>query len=80
MLNCSKKKLNNLGSGKSSVVNLLLEESKAEVSDKAVGCTFNFQKYETPAFNLFDTVGLSEGSSLKYELPKNISSILIFLI
>lgn len=50
-----------LGSGKSSLVNLLLGQNRADVSDKAVGCTFNFQKYETPNFNLYDTVGLSEG-------------------
>ncbi|XP_037026310.1 uncharacterized protein LOC119067440 [Bradysia coprophila] len=49
------------GSGKSSLVNLLLRQDEAKVSDKAVGCTFNFKKYETPHFNLYDTVGLSEG-------------------
>jgi len=51
-----------IGSGKSSLVNLLLEETKAKVSDSAVGCTFEFQKYSTEKFNLYDTVGLSEGS------------------
>jgi len=49
------------GSGKSSLVNLLLGRDAAVVSDKAVGCTFEFQKYSTDTFNLFDTVGLSEG-------------------
>lgn len=42
-------------------MNLLLGQNRADVSDKAVGCTFNFQKYDTPNFNLYDTVGLSEG-------------------
>lgn len=42
-------------------MNLLLQQNRAKVSDKAVGCTFNFQKYATPNFNLYDTVGLSEG-------------------
>ncbi|XP_037032054.1 uncharacterized protein LOC119071289 [Bradysia coprophila] len=51
------------GSGKSSLVNLLLGQERANVSDKAVGCTFNFQEYATPNFNVYDTVGLSEGMS-----------------
>ncbi|OXA48986.1 immune-associated nucleotide-binding protein 3-like isoform X1 [Folsomia candida] len=50
------------GSGKSSTVNLLLGQEAAKVSDRAVGCTFKFEKYATENYNLFDTVGLSEGS------------------
>lgn len=50
------------GSGKSSLVNLLLGQNEANVSDKAVGCTFEFKKYEMAEYNLYDTVGLSEGS------------------
>jgi len=50
------------GSGKSSTINLLLGRPAATVSDRAIGCTFEFQKYATSNYNLFDTVGLSEGS------------------
>lgn len=56
---------NNTGSGKSSIVNLLLGKPVAQVSDRAVGCTFEFSKYTAPNYNLFDTVGLSEGSRRK---------------
>lgn len=48
----------------------MLGQNKAKVSDKAVGCTFTFQKYETPNFNLYDTVGLSEGGSLRQSAYK----------
>jgi predicted GTPase len=52
----------------SSVINMLLPESssrKAVVKSTAVGCTFDFEKYEADidgtGFNLFDTAGLNEG-------------------
>lgn len=59
-------------------MNLLLGQDEAQVSDKAVGCTFNFKKYEASDFNLYDTVGLSEGSSSQ-EVDKN-RAILINVI
>ena len=33
------------------------------MSDSAVGCTFKYEKYESPGYVLYDTVGLSEGRS-----------------
>ena len=46
-------------------MNLLLGRQAAKVSDKAIGCTFEYQKYMAPNSNyvLYDTVGLSEGKS-----------------
>jgi len=49
------------GSGKSSIVNGLVGRKVAAVSDKAVGCTFTYDVYKMGAYNLYDTVGLSEG-------------------
>jgi len=50
------------GTGKSSAVNLILGKKVAAISNKVVGCTFEFKKFETEEYNLYDTVGLSEGS------------------
>ena len=51
------------GGGKSSTINLLMEKQIAVVSDKAIGCTFDYKRYETNnGYVLFDTVGLGEGS------------------
>jgi len=41
---------------------LLLENEVAKVSDGALGCTFDFKCYQLEDYNLYDTVGLSEGS------------------
>jgi predicted GTPase len=49
------------GGGKSSAMNLLLGRKAANVSDSAIGCTFDFSKHSAQDYTLFDTVGLSEG-------------------
>jgi len=56
-----------LGAGKSSLLNVLCDESVAPISDGAAGCTFQHTPYNitTPngsQFRLYDTAGLSEGS------------------
>jgi len=53
------------GGGKSSTVNLLFECEVATVSDSAIGCTFEYKKYDAPEYALFDTAGLSEGQKGK---------------
>ena len=52
------------GSGISSTINLLLGSDVAAVSDRAIGCTFDFQMHEAGGYNYYDTVGLSEGRKL----------------
>eukprot|EP01117_Protostelium_nocturnum_P014538 TRINITY_DN553_c0_g2_i1.p1 TRINITY_DN553_c0_g2~~TRINITY_DN553_c0_g2_i1.p1 ORF type:complete len:243 (-),score=70.13 TRINITY_DN553_c0_g2_i1:245-973(-) len=53
------------GSGKSSVVNLLLNKEIATTSNSSVGCTFSHTSYESEelGLELFDTVGLGETKS-----------------
>jgi len=57
------------GVGKSSLVNLLTNTIKAEVSDSAIGCTFEYQTYkahyQSKKFELIDTVGLNESTKGK---------------
>ncbi|OXA61567.1 uncharacterized protein LOC110862874 [Folsomia candida] len=48
------------GVGKSSLINMIVDKQIAETSDKAVGCTFEHQKYSFLNYNIFDTVGLGE--------------------
>jgi len=53
------------GSGKSSIVNMIVGGNVAEVSDSPVGCTFQSDRYEAHIGNndyyIYDTVGLNEG-------------------
>lgn len=53
------------GSGKSSLVNLVIGKAVAHVSNDASGCTFNNEFYETEIgdakFRIYDTAGLNEG-------------------
>jgi GTP-binding protein EngB required for normal cell division len=53
------------GSGKSSVINMLLNADRASTSDGVIGRTFRSQLYpleiEGQQFNIFDTAGLGEG-------------------
>jgi predicted GTPase len=55
------------GAGKSSILNMLEGDTRAVVSDRAVGVTFNNKRYEKQiqgsTFHIFDTVGLNEGSA-----------------
>ena len=57
------------GAGKSSIINMLDGGQMALVSDAAVGVTFSNTRYEKTiggsAFNVFDTIGLNEGSAGK---------------
>lgn len=39
---------------------MIVDKQIAETSDKAVGCTFEHQKYSFLNYNIFDTVGLGE--------------------
>jgi len=54
------------GVGKSSIINMIDEQARAVVSDRADGVTFNNTPFEMTIFNstvrVFDTSGLNEGS------------------
>ncbi|KAF9003090.1 P-loop containing nucleoside triphosphate hydrolase protein [Cyathus striatus] len=53
------------GSGKSSLVNMILGEEHISVSSQAMGCTFDSRGYSTNigghTFTIWDTAGLNEG-------------------
>jgi len=53
------------GSGKSSIVNMIVGEPVAEVSSSPMGCTFKHKSYkasiENTHFCIYDTAGLNEG-------------------
>jgi len=69
------------GEGKSSLVNLLVGEKLADVSDSAHGCTFNCDDYTSssrPNYVLSDTVGLNEGSSGTVEHKDAIKKLVQF--
>lgn len=55
------------GVGKSSIINMLLGEDKAHVSDGGMGCTFKNDVYtvniDGSPFHLYDTAGLNEGQA-----------------
>jgi len=55
------------GAGKSSVINMLAGEEKAKIGSDAIGVTFQTERYsmkiEGKLFEVYDTVGLSEGDS-----------------
>jgi 50S ribosome-binding GTPase len=55
------------GSGKSSIINLLADKPIAQTASSARGCTFQSQCYPVTVFgstfNIYDTVGLSEGET-----------------
>jgi len=55
------------GVGKSSIINMLLGEDKADVSDGGMGCTFKNDAYdvniEGSPYHLYDTAGLNEGQA-----------------
>jgi len=61
------------GSGKSSIINMVAENSVAVVSSSVHGCTFTSAQYAVTilgsAFNLYDTAGLDEGDM--GTVPKN---------
>jgi len=67
------------GSGKSSVINMLIGTVAAKVSDEAVGCTFKFELYPTEKYNFYDTVGLSEGSSGTVTAAQAVSNLVKLL-
>jgi len=67
------------GSGKSSIVNMLLGRKVAEVSDAAVGCTFHFQRYKSKEYTFYDTVGLSEGSRGSLSSKQALSNLIKLL-
>jgi len=54
------------GAGKSSVINLLMNNNEAKVSNAAVGCTFKFDEYQViygdEFYEIIDTIGLNEAS------------------
>jgi len=54
------------GSGKSSIINMLLGSDQAKTSSRATGCTFQNQPYDTDIsgeqYRIFDTTGLDEGA------------------
>jgi GTPase SAR1 family protein len=53
------------GAGKSSIVNMIVGDNVAKVSNSAEGCTFKSYPYEatigTTTFVIYDTAGLNEG-------------------
>ncbi|CAF1254743.1 unnamed protein product [Adineta steineri] len=71
------------GVGKSSVVNLLADEKKANVSDAAVGCTFSFDSYHVmhndQPYELIDTIGLNEGSKGKVIQKEALKKLITFI-
>ncbi|KAG0697663.1 hypothetical protein DFH29DRAFT_1003513 [Suillus ampliporus] len=54
------------GSGKSSVINAIMQKELAKTSSDAAGCTFSYQRHRVEIsgqrFVLFDTAGLNEGT------------------
>jgi GTP-binding protein EngB required for normal cell division len=54
------------GAGKSSIINMLVGDQDAVVSDQATGVTFSISSYRKTingsSFTIFDTIGLNEGS------------------
>ncbi|CAF1280555.1 unnamed protein product [Adineta steineri] len=71
------------GAGKSSLINLLMKNDKAKVSSAAVGCTFNFDEYQTvyddEFYEFIDTVGLNEGSRGTVPARKAIKELINFI-
>jgi GTP-binding protein EngB required for normal cell division len=71
------------GVGKSSVINLLIGSNEAKISDSGVGCTFNYQVYESTdeydTFHLIDTVGLNEASDGKVSAKRAMKMLTLFL-
>ncbi|KAG0704112.1 P-loop containing nucleoside triphosphate hydrolase protein, partial [Suillus ampliporus] len=75
------------GSGKSSLINLLLESKTAPASNDAVGCTATNEAYLFSAngrkYKLWDTPGLNEGSEGRVpakEGLKNLTSLVKELV
>ena len=67
------------GSGKSSLVNMIVGENVARVSGSAEGCTFENEAYSTTiantAFKIYDTAGLNEGDQVRVPHSKAIYNI-----
>lgn len=55
------------GSGKSSIVNMIVGKDVAKVSNSPMGCTFEAESYAThigdTTYHIYDTVGLGEGEA-----------------
>ncbi|KAE9402897.1 hypothetical protein BT96DRAFT_917850 [Gymnopus androsaceus JB14] len=74
------------GSGKSSVVNMLIQEpnaKRADISSGAVGCTFQSTPYDThigdKAYKLWDTTGLDEGMEGKVVSEKALHNLCVLI-
>jgi predicted GTPase len=71
------------GAGKSSLINLLAGKPVANVTDSAVGCTFEYKSHEVTynhkVFELIDTIGLNEASKGRVS-PKVATKMLINFI
>jgi len=50
------------GAGKSSLINMMIGQEVARVSESAIGCTLTHQSYHSEEYTYFDTAGLDEGS------------------
>lgn len=82
-----------VGSGKSSIVNLIIGKDVAKVSNSTLGCTFEIESYPTrignTSYYIFDTVGLNGGDSFRvpqwaaiqglYTLVRQLSGVSLFI-
>ncbi|KAF8963353.1 P-loop containing nucleoside triphosphate hydrolase protein [Flammula alnicola] len=67
------------GVGKSSIINMMLGSDEAKISPDATGCTFDSTLYDAKirgrSYNLYDTIGLGEGSTGTAEGSKAIGNL-----
>jgi GTPase Era involved in 16S rRNA processing len=67
------------GAGKSSLINLIVGKDVAEISSKAMGCTFESKSYEVEVKGiplvLWDTSGLNEGEKGQVAAKKAIGQV-----